>query len=1390
MSAVVPSTGAEPDPDRTPERAQAQRTDFPVVGIGASAGAVAALTRLFDGIAARPDMAFVIVVHLSPDHESNLAEIIAKATPMPVQQVHESTPIERNRVYVISPNLQLRMEDGHLRVAPLTRGAGPPAAIDMFFRTLADAHAERAMGIVLTGMGSDGALGLRHIKERGGITFAQLPSDAEFESMPASANAAGAVDFQLPAAEIGAKLAQLWANVQRIDLPAADQLALRVKPPQTPASAADAEQALAHVMQLLRERTGHDFTHYKPATVLRRLERRLQVTGVPNLPEYSRFLHTHAEETPALLRDLLISVTNFFRDVEAFEALASALDTRVFGPDAGTKRVRAWVAGCATGEEAFSVAMLLSERAALRDPAPDIHVFASDIDDRAIALARAGLYPETIAADVSPARLRQFFQREQSHLRVRKELREKVMFATHNLLRDPPFSNLDLVCCRNLLIYLDRPVQAQVLRILHFALRPGGLLFLGGAESTDIAEGLFAAVDKKHRIYRAETVPRGRRLTPPMPWNVRLHLPVPAAAPRAAGPASATATLHEQLRAMHVPASVLVDGAYNVLHSTAETGAFLRFSPGVPSQNLLDVVRPELAVELRAALFRAWQEGKSVEARRVRVRLNNRSVWIAMTARPVENEGARYMLVSFDEVQLTMNPASAGRGKKKDPTLAMLEEELSRTREELRGSLGESAASNEELRASNEELQSINEELRSTTEELETSKEELQSVNEELVTVNQELKLKVEEASLANDDLLNLISSTDIATIFVDGSMRIKRFTPRASQLFNLIQTDIGRSLLHITHRLDYPRLEADAIEAFETLRPVEREVHGPDGTTYLVRVLPYRTRQDVIDGAVLTFVDISAARRTEARMLEGEANLRLLVESTKDFAIITLDGHGIVTSWNEGARRLFGFDGREIVGQPLDLLSTPQDRAAGAAQDEMRTAREEGRATDERWHVRKDGGSFFCSGIMTPMYEHGRLVGYAKIARDLTDSKRAEIQLGALLVKETEVRAELQRAIAMKDEFLAVMSHELKHPLNLIHVNAELLSRLPEARSAPAVARAADVIRRAVLSQAKITDDLLDLSRLRTGKLTISAVPVQWSAVVARVVEAVGEDARAKRLTVEVDAGPPDLSVQADPVRVEQIVWNLMSNALKFTQVGGHVALRLSREADEGRLDVIDDGQGIPPDFIDQVFDMFRQADRSTTRTHGGMGIGLALVRHLVEEQGGHVAVRSDGIGKGAAFSVWLPLAGLPGTEQRSTTPATALQGVHILVVDDTPDALESFAALLRLEGADVTAVPSAPDALAALDAERFDVVLSDVAMPGMDGYELVTRLRAHPSAGATPAIALTGFGRSQDVQRALDAGFDAHLAKPVSIEQLLEILQWLPGLRTVHPRAPTQGM
>ena len=1355
---------------------------FLVVGIGASAGAIGALSRLLEGIPADPDMAFVVVVHLSSEHVSHLAEILAKCTTRIVQPVVESIPIERNRVYVASPGLQLRVDAGHLHVSRVDRHAVASTAIDIFLRTLGDAYRERAIGMVLSGMGAEGGLGLRRIKELGGVTFAQSPDEAEYASMPTSAIAAGAVDFVLKVAEIGPRLIELQANARRMQLPDEAELSLRTVRPATQSSAAQSERALLEIMNLLRERTGHDFEHYKPATVLRRLERRLQVTNVPSLPEYSRYLLKHFDETAALVKDLLISVTNFFRDADAFAALESAIDTFVLGTDPEPDRVRAWVTGCATGEEAYSLGIVLIEQASRRARTPDISIFASDIDDGAIAFARAGLYPESIAADVPHARLRHF-EREQCHLRVSKELRETVLFASHNLMRDPPFSNLDIVCCRNLLIYLDRQVQAQVLQILHFALRPGGLLFLGGAESADLAEGLFTTVDKEHRIYRAATVPRSlRHQMPALSGNTGLDLPA-AMAKGIAGPVGSPAALHEQLCFAHAPASVLIDGADNVLHSTPRTATFLRFASGMPTQNLVDMVRPELAPELRTALVRAWAERKIVEARRVRVRLQGLMMWVAMNVRPVDHEGTRYILVTFHEVEPASDPGAGQRGSD-NPTVAMLEEELEHTREELRGSLEQTVVSTEELCSSNKELQSINEEMRSTTEELETSKEELQSVNEELITVNQELKVKIDEASMVNDDLMNLVSSTDIATILVDRAMLIKRFTPRAAQLFNLIPNDQGRSLLHITHRLDYALLEADVLEAFDTLRVVEREVYGRSGATFLVRVLPYRTRQDVVDGAVLTFIDISAIRRAEEKVRVGEANLRLLVESTKDFAIVTLDPSGAVTTWNLGARRMFGYEAEEIVGQPIDLIFMPHDRSAGVPQRVMRIAREEGRATDERWQLRKDGSTFFCSGIMTPMSEHSQLVGYAKIARDLTDSKRAEIQLAALLEQETEVRAELQRAITMKDEFLAVMSHELKHPLNLIHVNAELLARLPEARDIETVTRAADVIRRAVLSQAKIIDDLLDLSRLRTGKLTIHATPVLWASTLTKVADAVADDAAAKNLTLLVDLGPANLAVMADAVRVEQIVWNLVSNALKFTPSGGRIELLLSRDNVEGRLDVIDNGQGIAADFIEEIFDMFRQADRSITRAQGGMGIGLALVKHLVEEQGGHVEVVSEGIGHGARFSVWLPLAGTGGAELTAGEPLVALAGLRLLVVDDTADALESFAALLQLEGAHVTAVTSAGYALAALDSASFDLILSDVAMPGMDGYEFVTRVRAEPRTAALPAIALTGFGRSQDVQRALEAGFDAHLTKPIVLDQLIATLRDLPGFRGLASR------
>ncbi len=1359
---------APPNPTTNPPNpnVEAPALDFPVVGIGASAGCVAALVELFEHMPPDAGMAFVIVVHLSLQLDS----ILGKATSMPVEQVHGTVAILPDHLYVIPPGLQLTIADGHLHVHELERRQGRSVAIDIFFRALADAQRERAICIVLSGAGSDGSVGLQRVKENGGVTLAQLPADAEYDGMPSSAISTGAVDIVLPVRDMGERLVELWTNMQRIGLPTpASPLAAAGETDRH--DAARAQRALDDVMTLLHRRTGHDFRHYKRATVLRRLERRLQVNGVPDLASYRDRLEAHPPEAQSLLKDLLISVTNFFRDPDAFGALDGELAKMLQRRVGNSGRLRAWVAGCATGEEAYSIAMLLAEKTAHLRLDLDLRVFASDIDEQAIGAARTGLFPDSIVTDVAPVRLRQFFQKEGAQVRVRKELRERVVFAVHNVLRDPPFSQLDLVSCRNLLIYLDREVQTQVLELFHFALRPGGLLFLGSSESAEPVGDLFLPVDEKHRIYRANGMRRGMRATSaPPPQDVGL-LAATLLEPEAR---NGLADVHERAREAVGPASVLVDEEGKILHSTARASGFLRFVAGAPSQNLLDAVRIELRLELRAALSQGWRERKSVQARRVRVQNGtttgpSTTCWVSMTVHLVDEPGLPLMLVLFDQTDATVGPEAPGESTH-DPVQAMLEEELRRTREQLRGTLGESAQSTEDLRASNEEVRAINEELQSTTEKLETSKEELQSVNEELFTVNQELKAKVEETSRVNDDLENLIASTDIAIIFVDRDMRIKRFTPSASRLFNLIQSDGGRSLLDITHRLDYPLLEADSMQAFQSLSLIEREVQGADGGLYVVRVRPYRTHDNRIDGAALTFVDITETRRAEERLIAGEANLNLVAESTRDFAIVTTDIEGRVTGWNIGAKRIFGFEESEIVGQPIDLIYTPEDRAAGMAQKEMGRALLEGRGVDERWHLAKDGSSFYCSGIMTPLYEHGAHVGYAKIARDLTESKKAEAQLQALLVQEKETRAELQRAIMLKDEFLAVMSHELKQPLNLIHVNAELMSRLPEVRQAPPVARAADVIRRAVLSQSKIIDDLLDLSRLRTGKLGLAIGTMDWTAIVTKVLDAIEGDAKTQQLSLTRDYEVVPMLVLADPVRVEQIVWNLLSNALKFTPAGGTISVVLSAEGVLGRLDVIDSGQGIDPEFLGDVFDMFRQADRSTTRPQGGMGIGLALVRQLAEAQGGKVAVASAGKGRGAHFSVWLPLLeGAVNDPVGGVVPAPALAGLRVLAVDDSADVLESFAALLRLEGAQVTALGSGAEALEAVERASFDILLSDVAMPAMDGYELISTLRGDPRTARLPAVALTGFGRSQDARRAFAAGFDAHLPKPIVIDELL---------------------
>lgn len=637
----VASPPASPPPlSRAPSQLTPSSLDFPVIGIGGSAGGLEALLRLFEHTPPNPGMAFVVILHLSPDHQSSAAEILQRNTSMKVVQVTRTMPIEVDHVYVISPRLDLLMNDNSLQVEP-SGTARRPASVDVFFRTLAEVHRERAVCIVMSGTGSDGAVGVAHVKEHGGLTMAQIPEDAAHDGMPQAAIATGMVDFVLPAGDMGQQLIDLWRNARQIRLPHAEEVGPLVHEPGTPAANLLAEKALQEVMALLRTYTRHDFRQYKRATVLRRIERRMQVNRLVDLPAYRDFLRSHPEEATPLLQDMLISVTNFFRDREAFDALALAVVAPVVARKQPGEQARVWVAGCATGEEAYSLSMLLREQADLQSKPLDIQVFATDIDERAIAAARKGIYPQGIAEDMAPARLRQFFVKDRDRYRVSTSVREPVLFALHNLLRDPPFSRLDVICCRNLLIYLDRAAQAHVLEMFRVALKPGGYLFLGTSESTDAVGNLFTPLDKKHRIYQANPeLPAGRHVplisdAPPtlgtsvISQGLRL--------PRRSGPERPSlAELHQRALEQFSPPSVLIDNEHNVLHLSNGVGRFLERASGEPSENLLNNVRPDIRIELRTALFKAAQSARSVETRLVQRKEDGRQFFLNITVRPLQ----------------------------------------------------------------------------------------------------------------------------------------------------------------------------------------------------------------------------------------------------------------------------------------------------------------------------------------------------------------------------------------------------------------------------------------------------------------------------------------------------------------------------------------------------------------------------------------------------------------------------------------------------------------------------------------------------------------------------------------------------------------------------------
>ena len=1334
-------------PTDTPPR------DLIIVGLGASAGGINALKEFFAGMPADSGMAFVVVQHLAPERESTLANILQHRTTMSVTQVTESEPVEPNRVYVIPPNRNLAVVDGVIATTERVDPRGSRAAIDLFFRTLADSYRRNAVCIVLSGTGSDGTAGLKRIKENNGFAIVQDPADAEFDTMPLNAIATNLVDWVLPVRDMPRKLVQLRESSERLNLTTPHEEPVDVK----------GVEALRELLTLVRVRTGHDFTSYKQPTLLRRIARHLQIHELEDIPSYLNLLRERSDEMQSLIRNLLINVTNFFRDRDAFNALTSDVLPDLFSGKTSHDTVRVWCAGCASGEEAYSLGILLMEWAEhIADP-PRLQIFATDIDDEAIAEGRRHRYGDVIEADVSPERLRKFFVRERDGYRIRKELRDIVLFAPHNILRDPPFSRIDLITCRNVLIYLNRETQERALRIFHFALNPSGYLFLGSSETAEMLPTLYSSIDKKHRIYGWRPAPAHPYTSPPLlPRNTGGVLSVPP--PSVAHHSTLDfGLLHYKVVEQYAPPSVLLNEALEVVHVSASAGRFLHVGPGLPTTSVFKVAHSDLVPALRAALYDAKGAVGASSVPHVRVRLGETTVFVNLTVRRVDvaEAGGPLLLVLFEEVPGAADADDEGSVPRVVDTdeamrtvVGRLEDELRRTQDRLRMAIEQHDTSVEELRASNEELQSTNEELRSASEELETSKEELQSVNEELTTVNHELKDRIEDLSHANADLQNLMASTDIGTIFLDRDLNIKRFTPKARELINIIPGDVGRPLRDLTHRLDSGDWLMDIADVLHSTGTQEREVSSANGRHYLVRATPYRTMDDGIDGVVLTFVDITERKLAVSRLRESETRLRRALQ-VDTVGVLFFDKDHRITDTNPAFLDMSGYTADDVTKGLLRWadLTPPEFRARSQeAMNEFDTTGQT--ATYEKQYVRKDGARRW--GLFT--------------SKRLSDSEGVEFVID--ITERVRFEEALRDADRRKDEFLATLAHELRNPLAPIRAGLEVM-RNGSSREHGLHARA--IVERQTEHLVGLVNDLLDVARIARGKIELRKVRMALSDAIESATEAVRPlmSEAGHRLTITLPESA--VYVDADPMRLSQVFVNILSNAAKYSDPGGTIAVVAERRGALASIRFTDAGRGIAADRLDGIFESFSQRGQDSGRGTAGLGIGLSLVQKLVELHGGRVTASSRGEGQGSEFEVTLPMSPVQraGAHPSDRVEQAAMtRTLDILVVDDNQDAASMLETLLTLQGHTVCTAYDGASGYERAVRDRPSVAMLDLGLPDVSGYDLAARLREEfPE---ILLIAMTGWGATPgDPRDEPGKPFNHRLIKPVDFEALQALLR-----------------
>ncbi|MBF0610673.1 MAG: response regulator [Magnetococcales bacterium] len=1344
-----------------------------------------ALKNLITAIPANSGMAFLVIQHLDPQRKSLMMDIAGHWTTLPVVVIQNNEKLLPEHIYLTPPGHLVTFSPTGVQLKLLDPSRRNYFPIDMTFLSLAEWLGPRGIGVVLSGTGRDGALGLKAIREKGGIGVVQELATAAFDFMPRMALETAGADLLLPPEQIPQALIQLLAHGHDRGVEMPNQT-LPVIPP-------NSETLLETILDLVASRKGSGLRGYKRSTLKRRVERRMKLKDIATMADYVLLLQQETTELDLLIQDILIGVTAFFRDEKAYAILEQQVIPRLFVDKEPSQAVRVWVAGCATGEETYSIAMLLHgyrTDAALTNP---IQIFATDLDDAALDEARTGCYRESVAGEVGPQRLEKFFTRKDGLFIINREVRESVVFASHNLLSDPPFSRMDLLVCRNVFIYLEQDAQAKLISIFRFVLNKGGFLFLGSSESLGQQAKHFEVVSKTWRIYCHQGKAPKRKDIPLLTGNPLQRLFAMSAIPMA--PTVSMDRLYQSILENNGPALVLVTLEGELLYVTGNTQELLMVAHGEPHHDILSMVKPVLRNLLKMAMERSIHYNQVVS---VRSHPDETGQAVRMTVKPISSQqGSRLLLLTLiqEPGEIATLPAMTGEAF----LIQQLELELYATRSDLQRTIEQLRASNEELTAFNEEITAMNEEIQSANEELESSKEELQSLNEELSIANAALDAKVVELEQTNDDLSNLFSSTDTAILFLDQQLRIKRFTPAATRLIHLIASDIGRPMTDMAHNLISVDLLADARQVLMTHTVMEQEVRDQMGRWYLMRTLPYRTASHQVDGLVITFTEVTTMKEVEAR---DRATMIFLQDQAKLLNrahLLVCDINHRILLWNVGVEEIYGWLNDEAIGKVFhELLKTEFPQPLSEIMEILLSA---GQWQGDLIHHTRDGKT-------VTVFSHWRLSSevessfqaVVQVNNDTSEHRKMENQLR--LAKEVA-----EAANQAKSDFLANVSHEIRTPMNAILGMTNLLWESP---LQPDQRHYIQVCRSAGENLISVINDILDISKIEAGRLELENIPFLLMEEVKVVCAIMTVHAASKGLTFihQFGSGIP-VCLQGDPVRLRQIIFNLLSNAIKFTS---HGEVRLFVESipipmmDQEEKVMItfrveDTGIGIAFDRLDSIFDVFMQADTSITRRFGGTGLGLAIAKRLVRKMGGTIQVESQP-GKGSVFSFAIPFmvgeaASLPTVCPSQSLPdeggetADSLEHpCRILLVEDSEDNQTLFQFYLADTPHHLATVNNGVEAVEKVKEESFDLVLMDIQMPYMDGNAATKVIRQwEQETGRTPLtiIALSAHASVEKRNESLAAGCNDYLTKPIKKQDFLGAIRQVG--KTVREKSQTSA-